>query len=82
MIRTNRFGELIRAGGTAAALNAFQHGGDLFRRTADGKLCDTLGVALAAVVDPAEGDDAVLNLQINGGGAGSDALIIEHNNLL
>ena len=78
VVSADRFGKLIGAGGVAAAGDSLQLGGDFFSLAAGGQPSHALGVALAAVVDAAEGNDAVLDLQINGGGAGALALVIKH----
>ena len=78
MVRADRFGKLIGAGGIAAAGNAFQLGGDFLSLAAGGQPGHALGIALAAVVDAAEGDDTVPDLQIDGSGAGALALVVEH----
>ena len=78
MICFDRLSKLVGTGGATPALNAFEHGGNFVGGPTDSQLGYALGIALAAVVDPAEGDDTVLNLQINGGGTGSAAFVIEH----
>ena len=78
MIGADGPGKLVGAGGAAAALDAFEQAGHFFGVAADDQLRDALGIAPAAVVDTAGCDDAVLDLKIDGGGAGSAAFVVKH----
>lgn len=78
MIGADGPGKLVGAGCAAAALDAFEQAGHFFGIAADDQFGDALRIALAAVVDTAGCDDAVLDLKIDGGGAGSVAFVVKH----
>ena len=79
LISANGFGELVGAGSTTATLDVFEQICHILRIAANNQSSHPLGVAFAAVIDPAESDDAVVDLKIDGSGAGTPAFVIKHN---
>ena len=74
----DRFGQLIGAGSIIAAKNAAQLRFDFIGLLTDHHSAQALGIAPAAVDDPAAGNDPVLDLKIDPCRTGAFSCVVVH----